>query len=142
MAKCIYCERELPGLEKVCSACLESSYDHLAAKPQYRKVLASVIIAGCVVAVVLFVPQVLKIFNMSTLLVKFLLATGAVSWGIWESLRYHSWRTLFFWVIYTPFLITFAFWLLTSKMLWAFALLGCCGLIILSRKFQAYSSQF
>lgn len=129
-------------MEKICSTCLEKSYEQSAAgKPEYRKLLTDIAIGGCVIAVLFFVPQALKILNISTLMVKFLLAAGAVLWGTWQSLRHHNWRTLFFWMIYAPLLVTVGLWLLTSKTVWEVASLGCCGVVVLSRKFQAYSAR-
>ena len=109
MARCPGCDRELAGVEKLCADCFAKEYAAVAPGKKgfgggyfWTPLIALLILAGLFLLdkyLQGLITQADKAFQMTLLLVKLVVSGFAVTFGIRESLRWHSVRGLLFWTL-------------------------------------------
>lgn len=128
MAKCPSCERELPGMERVCRECFEKQYAVVTSgkkgirAEQFLVPSIAVVIFSIVFLVTKRFPapmeQASRTLSISLQAGKLALAGIGVGWGIWESLKWRSAQNLLFWVVVALNLAVFVLWLLRHEWYW------------------------
>src|SRR6478672_6942026 len=133
MAKCPECGCELAGMDKLCRDCFERQYA-VVTSPKKGLKAEQFVIPGLAVAIIgiMFLlnaafPAPMAKFGRtldSTLLVaKFLLAVAAVSWSVWDSLKWRSAQNVLFWTLFAMQLVFAGLGLLHREEEWRWFLL-------------------
>lgn len=143
MAKCPYCESELPGLERICASCCEKEAGAVERPVNWLVVL---VICGVTVAALVILPRMPRLsraifsaleyldsgfvkLGLVFALSKLVLSTATVAWGTWDSWKWRSGWNMLFWLAYVPVFIGFLFTSLTGHLTWSLVALGGFSLV-------------
>jgi len=134
MARCAYCEQDLPGDEKVCRDCFEK----LSAGESMRKWRVAELWPGLLVVAVIyagmtFLPagvihalhrffHFVSEMSFAAQLVLLAVATGLAIWNSWI---WKSWLRLFFWMTGLFAIIALLMWINDASRAWQISSLIC-----------------
>ena len=109
MAKCPECGCELAGMEKLCRDCFERQYAVVTSPKKGLKAeqfvvpALAVAIFGIMFLLNAIFPATMAKFgrtlDVTLLVAKFLLAGSAVSWSVWDSMKWRSTQNVLFWIL-------------------------------------------
>jgi hypothetical protein len=133
VAQCPYCERDLPGTERLCRACWEKQYAGKSPRQWWRwrfqELWPSLAIAALIWAGATLLPasviNALFAFRRFVLTtsdaVDFLLIAIAAGLAIWDSWRNRSWPRLAFWITGIFAVVAWALWIANVGRIWQIA---------------------
>jgi len=109
MAKCPECGCELAGMEKLCRDCFERQYA-VVTSPKKGLKAEQFVVPALAVAIfgIMFLLNAIfpapmakfgRTLDVTLLVAKFLLAGSAVSWSIWDSMKWRSTQNVLFWIL-------------------------------------------
>jgi hypothetical protein len=140
MARCPYCDAELPGLERICRDCWEKGRANVTPLRASDWAPGVALVALIVLAIWLLPPAVesflnrLSMFVLSlTLAVKGSLAVVAGGVAVADSWRWKSWWRLITWACCLFAVVGLVHWAGTLQRAWEIFSLGALGLSVVSR---------
>lgn len=158
MATCASCGCDLPGTETLCRDCYEKQYAALSApekniwkrlEPWMPPLLMLSIFASMFLTPDWFftvgralepLGRALRRLEMALFVawlgIQWVLMTGAVALGIWQSLQARSGKMVFLWLMYVPLVAGFFFWKVTHSGVWLAVTIGG-GLLVEVQKYNA-----
>ncbi|MBZ5613635.1 MAG: hypothetical protein LAO23_06470 [Acidobacteriia bacterium] len=126
MARCAYCEQDLPGDEKVCRDCFEKLSAGSMRKWRVAELWPGLLAVAVIYAGMTFLPagviQALHGFSRFVLEMSFavqlVLLAVATGFAIWNSWIWKSWLRLFFWMTGMFAIIALLMWINDANRAW------------------------
>jgi hypothetical protein len=127
MARCAYCEQDLPGDEKVCRDCFEKlSADESMRKWRIADLWPGLLAVAVIYAGMIFLPagviHTLHVFSRfvsdMSFAVQLVVLAVAAGLAIWNSWVWKSWLRLFFWMTGLFAVIALLMWINDANLAW------------------------
>lgn len=144
MAKCVGCERELPGIEKLCRDCYDEEY---AALSQRKSGFSPMFIVVPLVPLLVFllykyfpgpIDQLGRMLGVTYRAVQVVTSALVTALGIRESLKWRTGQNLLFWILAALNLAAFVACLISEQWLWFIPLVIT---FLLSKVFSTLNEQ-